>query len=80
MVVTVGDTLIPFPVPTKVPPQEPEYHFNTVPDPPAAVKVDELPVQIELGLAEAPVGATVVTSTRTVKLQVAVALLQSFTV
>ena len=60
MVVEVGLTDIDAPVPTKVPPQEPVYHFQAAPlpkEPPTLLKVTE-PPQDGLGLAVALVGAT----------------------
>lgn len=59
MVVLVGETLIVAPVPSNVPPQEPEYHFHDAPvpkDPPTFDKVIA-PPQDGLGLAVAEVGA-----------------------
>jgi hypothetical protein len=59
VVVAEGLTEIDEPVPTEVPPQPPEYHFHDAPDPsepPWTLSVDELPLQIVVGLAVAPVG------------------------
>jgi len=58
--VELGDTEMDEPEPTKVPAQLPLYHFQEAPvpsEPPCFVRVDELPGQIEFGLALAPVGA-----------------------
>jgi hypothetical protein len=55
-----GETVIEAPVPSAVPPQEPEYHFHEAPepnDPPISVNVTT-PPQEGLGLAVALVGAT----------------------
>ena len=59
MVVLPGDTTTEAPVPTKVPPQLPEYQFHDAPvpsEPPLTDKV-VFPEQIGLGLAPAPIGA-----------------------
>ena len=56
--VTPGATTIDVPVPTKVPPQLPVDHLQSVPDPPVAVNVLLAPEQIVVGLADADVGAT----------------------
>lgn len=59
MVVEVGLTEMEVPVPTKVPPHEPVYHFQEAPvpkEPPTLFKVTE-PPQEGLGLAVALVGA-----------------------
>jgi hypothetical protein len=55
-----GLTSIDGPVPTRVPPQLPVYHFQLAPvpsEPPTSVSVELLPVQMVVGLAVAPVGA-----------------------
>ena len=56
------------PLPTYVPPQLPEYHFNVPPEPPVAVRLTPAPAQAELGLAEAVDGATGAGSTVTITL------------
>lgn len=58
--VVVGDTVTEAPVPSGVPPQDPENQFHVAPvpsDPPATVSVVG-PPQVMVGLAEADVGAT----------------------
>lgn len=60
MVVPAGLTTNGTPVPTKVPPQDPEYHCQLAPEPsepPTILSVDELPAQIGLGAAVALVAA-----------------------
>ena len=57
--VPVGETEMEAPVPSGVPPQEPEYHFHEAPAPnvpPTSVKVIAPPHE-GLGLAVALVGA-----------------------
>jgi hypothetical protein len=74
--VLAGDTAIDAPVPTKVPPQLPEYHVHAAPvpnDPPVTDNV-VAPPQIGLGLADAPVGAVDAVLTVTVVLTHAVVL------
>lgn len=59
MVLVVGDCVILEPVPTRVPPQEPVYHFHDAPvpkEPPLTVNVVGCP-QVVLGLALAEVGS-----------------------
>ena len=58
MVAKVGETVINVPVPTEVPPHEPVNHWD-VADPPVAVKVVELPEQIDV-FPVMPVGAVAV--------------------
>lgn len=56
----LGDTLMEEPVPTKVPPQLPEYHFHDAPvpkEPPETLNTVEPPPQTGLGLALAEEGA-----------------------
>jgi hypothetical protein len=58
-VFTLGDTEIPLPVPTKVPPQEPEYHVIKAPVPalpPFKVRIVLDPSQIVDTEAVADVG------------------------
>jgi hypothetical protein len=58
-VVVVGETLMDEPVPTKVPPQLPEYHTQDAPDPkapPDTLNTLEPPPQSGLGLALAEEG------------------------
>jgi hypothetical protein len=69
--VLVGDTAMELPVPTKVPPQLPEYQVQFAPvpnEPPVTDNVVE-PEQIGLGLADALVAAVdallIVTATET---------------
>ena len=60
MVVTAGETVIEFPVPAEVPPQEPENHWATAPapgEPPTRVSVVLLPAHTAL-FPEMLVGAT----------------------
>ena len=60
MVVDAGDTVMLVPVPKKVPPQEPLYHWTTAPVPnvpPVAVRVVLLPLQMVV-VPLIPVGAT----------------------
>lgn len=55
----VGDKVILEPVPSNVPPQEPEYHRQEAPvpnEPPLTVKVVGSP-QVVLGLADAEAGS-----------------------
>jgi hypothetical protein len=82
-VVLVGDTAIVAPVPTKVPPQLPEYQVQAAPEPnepPATDKVVEFPEHIGLTVADALVGAVekvlrvTVTEAQLVVLQVPCAL------
>ena len=57
--VELGDTLIEEPVPTKPPPQLPEYQYQEAPEPklpPPTLKV-VAPPQSGLGLADADEGA-----------------------
>ena len=59
--VTVGETEIDVPVPSRVPPQEPEYQFQVPPvprDPPVKLSVVGWPSQLGFTLAEALVAAT----------------------
>ena len=56
--VDVGDTETLFPVPTAVPPHEPVYHLNVVPDPPEYVKVVLEPLQIVVLVALTELGTT----------------------
>ena len=61
MVVVVGLTERPFPVPAEVPPQEAVYHFIVSPvplPPPLSVRVVLPPLQIVAEPAEAEVGST----------------------
>ena len=54
------ETIIDEPDPTGVPPQLPLYHFHDAPlpsEPPCFVSCDEPFEQMELGLADAPLGA-----------------------
>lgn len=57
--VVVGETEIDAPLPSGVPPQEPEYHCQLAPEVsvPDTVSVDELPEQIVSGAEIAEVGA-----------------------
>jgi hypothetical protein len=58
--VETGETVTLLPVPTNVPPQEPEYQFATAPVPavpPTRVKTEEPPAQIVV-VPEMLVGAT----------------------
>ena len=60
MVVELGDTVIEEPLPTKVPPQPPEYQFQEAPvpsEPPPTVKV-VAPPQVGFTLALAQDGPT----------------------
>lgn len=60
VVLAVGDTESVAPEPTRVPPQDPVYHFQLAPvprDPPATLSV-VAPPQVVAGLALAEVGAT----------------------
>ena len=79
MVADAGDTDKLAPVPTKVPPQLPEYHCQValVPStPPVMLNVVELPTHIGLGAADALAAAVdnvftvTVTDTHVVVLQV----------
>ena len=77
MVATAGDTTTEAPVPTKVPPQLPEYQFQEAPvpsEPPVTLSVVGLEEQIGLRLALAPVGAVDGVFTLTVTLAQAVVL------
>ncbi len=59
MVVDVGVTVIEAPVPSSVPPQDPEYHFHTAPVPSVPPILFHVigPPHEGLGVAVAPVGA-----------------------
>ena len=70
VVVMEGFTIIELPVPTKVPPHEPEYQFHDAPvpsDPPETVNVTGVPLQMvvvpvmEAGAVEAVGCALIVT-------------------
>ena len=57
--VEVGETVMLVPLPADVPPHEPLYHWNEAPVPrlpPDNVSVDELPLGMSAGDADAPVG------------------------
>lgn len=53
-----GETLRLLPVPTVVPPHEPECHVNVVPDPPEYESVVLLPLHIVVDVALTEAGAT----------------------
>lgn len=70
MVTEVGATVIVKPVPTKVPPQLPLYHFHVAPVPklpPVKESVVELPLQIVPKVALIKVAAVEVVFTVTVE-------------
>jgi hypothetical protein len=60
VIVDVGETVMEAPVPSGVPPHDPEYHFHEAPapsEPPTLLNVTTPPHE-GLGLAVALVGAT----------------------
>ena len=73
----VGETEMDVPIPSRVPPQEPEYQFQVPPVPkvpPAMLSVVGCPSQLGFTLAEALVTATEKLFTVTVTLSHAVVL------
>ena len=73
MVEADGETVMLDPVPTAVPPHEPEYHFHVASEPklpPLTVSVTLEPAETEDDDAEAEVGA--VLEVATLKIRVAV--------